>query len=108
MTDERWQEVVGHIKDTFNVLEEGKYDRDGMPGFVEFICFIAPEDKKMKLERVTHPLVTGKKTLGSRRIGGSTSVEYEYSDTEMVHKISAWQWDAVNNAWQEIKAQNFL
>lgn len=108
MTDERWHEVIGHIKDTFNVLEEGRHDRDGMPGFTEFVCFIAPGDKKMKLERVTHPLVTGKKTFGSRRIGGSTAVEYEYSDTEMVHKIYAWEWDGITQLWKEVRSENFL
>ncbi len=107
MTDERWQDVVGKIKDTFTVLEEGKVEVTDMPGYSEFICFMGPGGKKMKLERVSHPLVTGKKTMGSRRIGGSTAVEYQYSDTEMVHKVHAWQWSDSANDWEEMRASAF-
>lgn len=106
-TDERWHEVVGRVKDTFKVLEEGKNELLDMPGHSEFICFLGPGNKKMKLERVSHPLVTGKKTIGSRRIGGTSTVEYQYSDTETVHKIHAWQWDEAGQTWQEIKAEAF-
>ena len=108
MTDERWKDVVGNIKDTFTVVEEGTTPLEHMPGETQFISFLGPGGKKMKLDRVSHPLVTGKKTLGSRRIGGTTAVEYEYSDTEMVHKIHAWQWDDSQNTWTEIKAEHFL
>lgn len=107
MTDERWQQVVGHIKDTFQVLEEGKNPLEDRPGSSEFICFMGPEKKKMKLERITHPVVTGKKTLGSRRIGGTTSVEYEYSDTDVVQRIQAWQFDDAQQQWQQITSDIF-
>lgn len=108
MTDDRWQEVMGMVKDKFPILEQGKTELPDRPGQAEFICFMGPGEKKMKLERVSHPLVTGKKTMGSRRVGGTTSVEYQYSDTEMVHKMHAYQWDTITDTWQEINAQNFL
>jgi len=104
MTDERWQEIIGQIKDKFEVLNQST---ENLPeeigrGVAEIIEFIGPMGK-MKLERTTQALVLGKKTIGSKRIGSQTAVEYLYSDTEKVHKFRAYRWDENNNDWQELK-----
>jgi hypothetical protein len=103
MTDEKWQQIKGLVKDKFKVLDERTEDlpEDGPPGTVEIIEFIGPLGK-MKLERTDSPLVIDKKTIGSRRIGSETKVEYVYSDTERVHKFRAYRWNEDDGAWVEM------
>lgn len=104
MTDERWQAIIGQVKDNFEVLNHDTKDlsEDDGPGSVETIEFSGPLGK-MKLERTTKPLVLDKKTIGSRRIGSDTTVEYIYSDTEKTHKFTAYKWDESDQNWLEIK-----
>ena len=100
MTDERWQEIIGHIKDKFEVLAhqtDALGDDDGS-GSVERIEFNGPLGR-MKLERTTRPRVMGKKTIGSRRIGSETAVEYVYSDSEVTHQFMAYRWSDADQDW---------
>lgn len=103
MTDERWQEVIGQVKDNFKVIDQRIEDlsEKAGPGSVEIIEFIGPLGK-MKLERTTQPLIIDKKTIGSRRIGSQTRVEYIYSETEKMHKFKAYRWSD-DNEWVEIE-----
>lgn len=103
MTEEKWQEIIGQIKDEFKVLENKTETLDNMPGQVEYILFEGPVGK-MKLEFISKPLVLDKKGLGSRRIGSQTKVEYIYSDTEKVHTFKAYKWDEAQNEWVEMEA----
>jgi len=106
MNDERWQTIIGLIKDKFEVIDERTEDlpEEAGLGTKEIIEFVGPLGK-MKLERTTQPLVTGKKTLGSRRIGSDTTVTYQYSDTEKTHKFKAYKYDEVNDIWVEIEKE---
>ena len=106
MTDERWQEVISQIKDNFKVLAERQEDLAKEPGggTVEVIEFIGPLGK-MKLERTTQPKILDKKTIGSRRIGSDTKVEYIYSDTELVHRFKAFKWNETDNIWVEVERE---
>lgn len=108
MQDEKWQNLVGRVKDEFEVLDEDKNNLPEVesPGFVEFIIFNGPLGK-IKLERTTRPIVLDKKTMGSRRIGGETAVEYIYSDTEFSHKFKAYKWEENNDEWNEMEASSF-
>ena len=103
MTDERWQDILGQIKDKFEVIDHRTQDlpEDAGPGSVEIIEFTGPLGK-MKLERTTQPLVIDKKTIGSRRIGSQTKVDYIYSETEKVHKFKAYRWSEDDNGWVEM------
>ena len=109
MTDERWQDTIATLKDKFSILEEGKEDlsEEEGRGFREFVIFNGPLGK-MKIERTTKAVVTGKKTLGSKRMGSQSSVEYVYSDTEKSHKFKAYKWDEAQNAWVEITLEGSL
>ena len=40
-----------------------------------------------------------KKVLGSRRIGGDSSVQYKYSETEKTYKFTVYKWDESTNNW---------
>ena len=102
MQDEKWQEIIGRVKDDFEVIEHTTQKLEEGTGSVEFIIFNGPLGK-MKLERTTKPLVIDKKGLGSRRIGSQTKVEYIFSDTEKVHTFKAYRWDDGQNAWVEME-----
>jgi len=103
MTDERWKEILGRVKDSFEVTEERTEDlqEDSGLGTVEVIEFKGPLGR-MKLERTTQPLIIDKKTMGSRRIGSETAVQYVYSETEKVHKFKAYRFDESNQNWIEM------
>ena len=103
MNDERWRETVNKIKDTFEVVSERQeeFGQDDGPGSVEIIEFRGPLGL-MKLERTTQPLVLGKKTIGSRRIGSQVTVEYQYSDSEKVHKFKAYR-STPSGQWVEME-----
>jgi len=104
MTDERWQEIIGRIKDNFKIINQEikDLDQDTDPGSVEIVEFIGPLGK-MKLERTTRPLIIDKKTIGSRRIGSESTVKYIYSTTEKVHKFTAYRFDEGISGWVEME-----
>jgi len=103
MTDERWQQIIGQIKDSFEIIDERTEDlpEASGPGFVEIVEFNGPLGR-IKLERTTQPLVIDKKTIGSRRIGSNTKVEYVYSDTEKINRFKAYRWDNNDGIWVEM------
>lgn len=103
MTDERWQDILGHIQDKFEVLDHRTeaLAADEGSGSVETIEFNGPLGR-MKLERTTRPRILGKKTIGSRRIGSDTTVEYLYSDTETTHQFGAYRWNEDDQTWVEM------
>lgn len=106
MTEERWEQIVGQIKDNekLELIDERCEDlpEEAGPGSVEIIEFIGPLGK-MKLERTTQPLIIDKKVLGSRRIGSDSTIEYKYSDTEKVHRFTAYRMDPDDEIWVEMK-----
>ena len=106
MTQEKWQEIIGLIKDKFEVLDERTEELpdQNIAGAVEIIEFLGPLGK-MRLERTDQPLVIGKKTIGSRRIGSDIRVEYIFSDTERVNKFRAYSWSDADNVWVEIEKE---
>lgn len=103
MNDEQWKETIGRIQDTFKVLNHEMVKDEGGSGDVEFIEFESPQGR-MKLERTSKPRVVGKTTLGSKRIGSSVSVRYEYSPTDRVHTVKAYRWNEASGRWEEITA----
>ncbi|MFA6098666.1 MAG: hypothetical protein WCV50_02735 [Patescibacteria group bacterium] len=102
MNTEKWQEIVGQIKDSFEVMEDGKRDLEEDPGYVNFIIFKGPLGK-MKLELTTRPLVLDKKGIGSRRIGSQSKVEYIYSESETTQTFKAYKWNESAEEWTEME-----
>ncbi|MBI4426262.1 MAG: hypothetical protein HY567_01690 [Candidatus Kerfeldbacteria bacterium] len=103
MHDEQWKETVGRIQDTFRVLSHEVVRGDEVSGDVEFIEFESPQGR-MKVERTSKPRIVGKTALGSKRIGSSVSVHYEYSPTDRVHTVKAYRWNDVKGDWDEVTA----
>ncbi len=103
---EKWQNIIGMVKDQFEVEDEGKGEIEDIPnGTVEFIIFQGPLGR-MKLEYMTKPVVLDKKTIGSRRIGSETKVEYIYSEDEFSNTFSAYKWNDDVNDWVEMEKES--
>ncbi len=107
MLPEKWQQLVGNIKDNYKVEENKTSHLDEAGGIeVEHIIFIGPLGR-MKLEFTTRPAVLDKKTKYSNRLGAETVVEYVYSPDEKSHKFKAYKWDEAINNWLEMEAKKF-
>lgn len=104
MTQEKWQEIKGMVLDKFDVLENKTVNLDDRPGTVEYIEFTGPLGK-MRLEWIDQPLLIDKKTIGSKRIGSDTKVEYIYSETERVNRFKAYKWNNDSQSWEEIEME---
>jgi len=101
MIPEKWDEIKGMIKKNFEVFDSGKKEVEDKPeANLEFIEFDGPLGK-MRLEYITSPKVLDKKTNYSNRIGGNVTVEYVYSENEMVHTLKAYKWDDNDDTWME-------
>lgn len=107
MLPEKWQQIVGNIKDNFSVEEDGKehFEEDGGED-VEYIIFKGPLGR-MKLEFIAKPIVLDRKTKYSNRAGQETVVEYVYSPDEKSHKLKVYKWDDAISDWTEMEAKNF-
>src|SRR6056297_1034866 len=108
MTPEKSQNILGNLKDNFDIKEHEKEFREEQGGMeVEYVIFHSPLGL-VKLEFMSKPVVLDKKTNYSRRIGSETKVEYVYSDTEKTHTLTAYQWNEDEDDWTKIQADSFL
>jgi hypothetical protein len=105
MTKERWNDIVGQVKDNFSIEEEGKEELPEEEGVGDryFVVFTGPLGRMM-LELVERPVILDKKTIYSNRIGSQTQVEYVYSEDEKTYKMHAYRWDEAANEWMEMEA----
>lgn len=107
MIPEKWQTLIGNIKDNFKMEEEGKFHIDDEGGAdIEYIVFAGPLGR-MRLEFVSKPVILDKKTTYSKRIGSETQVDYVYSETEKTHSLIVYKWEEGANDWVEIEAGSF-
>ena len=106
MTQERWKEILGNIKDNFAVEDEGSERLEEEGGAdIEYVIFKGPLGK-MRLEFISKPVVLDKKTIYSKRIGSETKVEYVYGE-EKSHALNVYKWDEGGDNWMEIEAEKF-
>jgi len=106
MTQEKWQDIVNLIKDKFEIEDEGEEELEDIPdGKIEFIIFSGPLGR-MRLEYTTKPVILDKKTIGSRRIGSETAVQYIYSKDEMSQTFKAYKWEDDQDNWVEMEQES--
>lgn len=87
------------------MLDEGRRDLEDIPrAFSEYISFETPQGR-IKLDRVTQPVVLDKKTLYSKLAGSASRVEYVYSDTEMFSKLRVFRWVEPRDEWEEVRGE---
>lgn len=108
MLKEKWQEILGHIKDNFEVSEHDHEYIDDEGGIdIEFVVFTGPLGR-MRLEFIEKPVILDKKTTYSKRIGSETKIDYVYSENEKSTQMNAYKWDEAEENWVEIEAKNFI
>ncbi len=103
MTEEKWLELTGKVKDSFEVIDQGEEDLADGPGKVQYIIFNGPVGK-MKLALTVKPVVLEEKAIGSRRIGSDKTIRREYSETEFVRTLKVFRYDEATDDWQEMEA----
>lgn len=104
MTDERWTELVGRIKDTFRVEQEST-ERVAEGRGTKRVVVFSSDQGTIKLEYWRHPAIIGTHGIQSRRIGSSAKIAYSYSPTEEVGYLKAYR--LVGQDWKEIDAEAF-
>ena len=103
MTDEKWEAVVGKIKDGCTVITHQTLPGKLAGESTEEIIFESPAGT-MKITRHTRPRLLEEKTHYSGRIGGSTGIERVYSKDEFVNTVELFK-DA-DGDW--VPVDNFL
>jgi len=104
---DKWKTILGNIKDTFSVEDEGNVHLEEEGGVdVEYIVFDGPLGK-IRLEFVTKPVILDRKTTYSKRIGAETKIDYVYSEDEKSHILVAYKWSDTSDDWEEMDASNF-
>ncbi len=102
MTEEKWQGIVGRLKDDCEILEHQTINGELEGESIEEIVFVNPIGR-MKLTRHTKPRLLSEKTHYSGRVGGSTGIERVYSDDEFVDSVDLFrdesgEWVPVDNS----------
>lgn len=107
MNDEKWLDLLDMIDEKFGVEKKDKEsftfaDDVGheYEGTVDSIYFNAPFGK-IKIERVSKPLVVDKKLHYNRTAGTGAKIEYKMSDTEKTHKTTAYKLNE-GGEWEEL------
>jgi hypothetical protein len=99
--------IQGTVKDGFAVLAEGREHLEEDGGIdIEFMEFKGPLGQ-MRLEFVSRPVVLGKKTIYSRRIGSETAVEYQYDENDRAETLHVYRLDEASGEWVEVEAGMF-
>lgn len=106
MNEERWEDLLDKIEQKFGIENYKKEDLyketdDGKKkkhGCQETVTFNGRQGK-MKLERVSKPVILDKKVYYSGR-KSDAKVDYVFSDTEYMYKVVAYLWQG--NEWKEI------
>ena len=105
MNDEKWEELVTRIERKLKILEKKVTTADEGRTSIETVIFQGPEGR-MKLERVSKPLVVDKKLHYSKRIGSQQSVEYVYSPTDKVQRVQLFKWSGME--WEEMQIDRLM
>ncbi len=107
MQEEKWKNILGNVKDNFEVEDYGEMHLDDEGGVdIEYVVFQGPLGK-MRLEYISKPVILDKKTTYSRRVGSETKVDYVYSENERSAKMIAYKWNNDQDDWVEMDADNF-
>ncbi len=111
MNDEKWGDILDLIEQKFGVLEKNEeeipigddFEDDKAREKVESVIFNGPLGK-MKVQRITRPVILDKKVHYSKRIGAKTEVEITFSEEEFTQKIKVFKWDDIDREWVEVEA----
>lgn len=106
MNDETWEELLYKISLKSKLKRDVRTEEEGR-ATTETVVFDVGAGE-MKLERVSRPIVIDKKMRYSKRIGGDTSTEYVYSETEKSHRVTLYRWSDEESDWVEVDFRKTL
>jgi len=108
MSPDKWEQIKEMANKNFEVLSNEVFELSGEQGegTCEELVFNGPLGK-IKLEMVVKPLVVGKKTHYSKRMGTGAKVDYITSETEKVRTFFAYKWDEAGEKWVEMDSSHF-
>ena len=108
MSEVMWDKIIDQLElklgdIDIEDLEETREDDTGQK-IVAKIKRVEAEisGRKIRIEKVTTPLILDRKTHYSHSSANRTMVEYVVSDSEFTTKVRAYMWDDVTANWQEI------
>ena len=109
MQDEKWAELIYNLEAKFGELErktqttvskdDAGHERKTSE---EWLIFKTPMGK-MKLSRITRPMIIDKKFHYTHSTKSKGKVEYIMSDTEKSYNVQLSKWDELKNDWQEVQ-----
>jgi hypothetical protein len=98
VNDERWYDLIERIRTKFTVTLEEEHPPAHGPGKVQVVEFEGAGGR-MRIERVTRPVVLERRMHYSKRLGGQSSEEFVYAENEFSHRVTLYRW--VEGSWQE-------
>ncbi len=112
MQEDKWIDLIDNLEIKFGQLDRKSQkttseDDTGhkIDTFEEWVEFDTPMGR-MKLSRITRPMIIDKKFHYTHSAGGKGKVEYITSDTEKSHKTKLYKWDDFKDDWQEIETKS--
>lgn len=107
MHQSKWENLLDKIERQFGFIEHETERFEERRLTVETVVFDGAGGR-MKLERSARPVILDKKAHFSKRIGSAATVEYVYSDTEMVDTVRLFRWDHLAGEWRELQLSELV
>ncbi len=101
MHDEKWYYLLEEVERKFGIEEKKTEEVPHKRMTIETAIFNGASGR-LKLERTTRAVVLERQVKFSKRIGGDSSEQYVYSDTEKTHRVALYRWDEETGVWEEI------
>ncbi len=101
MRDEKWYYLLEEIEQKFGIEERKTEEIPEKRTTIETVIFNGASGR-MKIERITRPVILERKVKFSKRIGSDSSEKYVYSEDEKIHRVSLYAWNEEESKWVEI------
>jgi hypothetical protein len=112
MQNEQWENLIDSLEIKFGKLERKRRTTvttndigHEIKNEEEWLEFETPSGK-MRLSRITRPMIIDKKFHYTHTAKAKGKVEYVLSETEKSYRVVLSQWNSLNNDWQEVQAPN--
>jgi hypothetical protein len=97
----KWEKLVDQIERQFGFIEHTTEEFPERRLTVETVVFDGASGRMM-LERSEKPVVIDKKTSFSKRVGSEVSIEYVYSEDEVIDTVKLFRWDGLAREWKQL------
>jgi len=99
--DEKWYYLLEEVERKFGLEEKKTEEVPHKHMTIETVTFTGASGQ-LKLERTTRAVVLERKVKFSKRIGGDSTEQYVYSDTEKTHRVVLYRRNEETRFWDEI------